>query len=95
MPRSIKKSVREIRFTTTVADARTPVEVPDAPTHVAEEPKTYSGESGADLAARIESEMRQAAASLDFEKAARLRDQLFDVKAQLEPTAPARGPEVK
>jgi len=59
---------------------------------VAEEATTYSAEAGADLVEKIESEMRQAAASLDFEKAARLRDQLFDVKAQLDTATPARGP---
>jgi excinuclease ABC subunit B len=90
-PRSIEKSVREIRFTTTVADARTPAEPPARPARVAEEATRYSGEAGADLVAKIELEMRQAAASLDFEKAARLRDQLFDVKAQLDTAAPARG----
>ena len=84
VPRSIEKSVQEIRFTTAVADARTPAEVPDKPARVAEETTNYNRTDGADLATTIESEMRQAAASLDFEKAARLRDQLFDVKAQLD-----------
>jgi excinuclease ABC subunit B len=34
------------------------------------------------MIAAIESEMKEAAAALDFEAAARLRDQLFELKAR-------------
>jgi excinuclease ABC subunit B len=34
------------------------------------------------MIARLEREMREAAAELDFETAARLRDQLFEIKAK-------------
>ncbi|MFQ5529431.1 MAG: excinuclease ABC subunit UvrB [Gemmatimonadota bacterium] len=93
-PRSIRKSVREIRFTTTVADARSE-QRREGEDRVAETTSPYAGRHGAELIAEIEQEMRQAAAELDFERAARLRDQLFDVRAQLdtsrsaEPAAPA------
>jgi excinuclease ABC subunit B len=38
----------------------------------------------------LEDQMREAATSLDFEAAARLRDQLFEVKARMA-GAPVRG----
>jgi excinuclease ABC subunit B len=69
--------VEEVRFSTRVADAR--IEKPK----VAERAPAYA--TGEDLAALIdamEKEMREAAAALDFETAARLRDQLFDLKAK-------------
>jgi len=87
-PRSIEKSVREIRFTTTVADAATPTGTPPEKVRVAERRPGYTRGGSAELVARIEEEMREAAANLDFEKAALLRDQLFDVKAQLDAAVP-------
>ncbi len=89
-PQTIQKSVREIRFTTTVADARIAKRETKSRGRVAEAESVYAGRKGADLVAVIEAEMKQAAADLDFERAARLRDQLFDVRAQLDTTAPAR-----
>ena len=89
-PKTIQKSVREIRFTTTVADARIAKRETKSRGRVAETESVYAGRKGADLVAVIEAEMKQAAADLDFERAARLRDQLFDVRAQLDTTAPAR-----
>jgi excinuclease ABC subunit B len=76
-PRSIVKSVEQIRFTTSVADARDTAAV-------RESEKKYSGMDPAELARQLESEMRAAAQALDFERAARLRDELFDVRATLE-----------
>jgi excinuclease ABC subunit B len=38
------------------------------------------------LIARLEEEMRQAAKALDFETAARLRDELFDIRAKMDGT---------
>jgi excinuclease ABC subunit B len=76
VPRSIVKSVEQIRFTTSVADAR-----------VAESPPAYDRYSGidpAELAHQIENEMKMAAQALDFERAARLRDELFEVRVALE-----------
>ncbi|UCG75810.1 MAG: UvrB/UvrC motif-containing protein, partial [Gemmatimonadota bacterium] len=77
-PRSIVKSVEEIRFTTAVADARGEPE-----RRVAESLSDYGELGGEELAARLEEEMRRAAEQLDFERAARVRDELFDVKAAL------------
>ena len=38
----------------------------------------------AELAHQLENEMKQAAQALDFERAARLRDELFEVRAAME-----------
>ena len=88
-PRSIVKSVGDIRFVTRVADARGG--------RVAAEPVRRP----ADAAEReamirlLESQMQAAAEALDFELAALLRDQLLELKSELEPRggrrAPARG----
>jgi len=83
VPRSIVKSVEQIRFTTSVADAR-----------VAESPPAYDRYSGidpAELAHQIENEMKMAAQALDFERAARLRDELFEVRVALETSPKGRG----
>ncbi len=79
-PRSIVKSVEEIRFTTAVADARGPREP-----LVAEVLSAYGDLEPEELVERLEAEMRLAAERLDFERAARIRDELFDVKAELAP----------
>ena len=82
VPRTIVKSVEQIRFTTSVADAR-----------VAESPGPggrYAGVDPAELAQQLENEMKQAAQALDFERAARLRDELFEVRAAME-TGPGKS----
>jgi excinuclease ABC subunit B len=76
IPRSIVKSVEQIRFTTSVADAR--VAERDA------SGDSYGGVDPAELAHRLENEMKEAAQALDFERAARLRDELFEVRAAIE-----------
>jgi len=84
LPQSIRKSVDQVRFVTRVADARTerraaaPEQTP-APTLNREE-----------LITVLEQQMREAAAELDFELAARLRDQLFELRAAGD--APRRSP---
>ena len=70
------KSVEQIRFTTSVADAR--VAEPEASAG------RYGGVDPAELAHQLENEMKQAAQALDFERAARLRDELFEVRAAIE-----------
>jgi excinuclease ABC subunit B len=76
-PRTIEKSIQEIQFSTRVADARM------SPAAVKEAPATYTDEVNREEYAKIlEEEMRQAAESLDFERAALLRDQLFELKAE-------------
>ncbi len=89
IPRSIVKSIIDIRFVTRVADARGS-RVPAAP---ARRP-TDATEREA-MIQLLESQMQAAAEALDFEQAALLRDQLLELKAELEPRggrhAPARG----
>jgi excinuclease ABC subunit B len=75
-PRSVSKSVDQVRLITRVADAR----IERAPSREAPTPRAPEGDVAA-LIARLEKEMKEAAAALDFETAARLRDELFDVRA--------------
>ncbi len=78
VPRSIIKSVDEIRFSTAVADAREPQP------SVRERIGSYEALEPDELVEVLEREMLEAAEALDFERAARLRDELFEVKAKLE-----------
>ena len=87
-PRSIVKSVREIRFSTAVADAR------EAQPAVFEREGAYEKLSAEELADVIEKDMRAAAAALDFETAARLRDELFEIRVRIGGRARARPPGV-
>ncbi len=84
-PRSIVKSVDQIRFTTRVADAREDP-VPRA------EALSLAGKVAADwtsldeagrgaVVKQLEDEMRRAADDLDFELAAQIRDQILDLRA--------------
>jgi len=86
-PRSIVKSVGDIRFVTRVADARGVRKVAEGAGHPA---GAHEREA---LIALLESQMRAAAEALDFEQAALLRDQLLELKAMGDPVrhAPARG----
>jgi excinuclease ABC subunit B len=81
-PRGVEKSVDQVRFITRVADARTEREGRERERKVAEKVATYGNEDPAAMVERLEREMREAAANLDFETAARLRDQLFELKAK-------------
>ncbi len=75
-PETIRKSIEEIEFTTRVADARA------VPTAVAEGKETYADEVNREEYVKIlEKEMEEAAEALDFERAALLRDQLFQLRA--------------
>ncbi len=78
VPRSIIKSVDEIRFSTAVADAR------ERQPSVRERISSYEALEPGELVEVLEGEMREAAEALDFERAARLRDELFEVKAKLD-----------
>ncbi|MGI9627330.1 MAG: excinuclease ABC subunit UvrB [Longimicrobiales bacterium] len=76
-PATITKSIEEIEFSTRVADAK------DKPLMVAEADPTYLDEVNSEEYVKIlEEEMAKAAEGLDFEKAAILRDQLFQLKAK-------------
>ena len=89
IPRTIIKSVADIERSTRVADAR--VSKQEAETKqarkVAEARATYTANVGRDpveVMRDLESEMRDAAAQLDFERAALLRDQLLELRAQMD-----------
>jgi excinuclease ABC subunit B len=76
-PETIQKSVQEIEFTTRVADAR------QKPCGRVSEPKAqYADEVNTEEFIKIlEQEMAEAAEVMDFEQAAILRDQIFELKA--------------
>jgi excinuclease ABC subunit B len=75
-PETIRKSVEEIEFSTRLADARS------APAFVAEPGATYADEVNREEYAKIlEKEMAAAAEALDFERAALIRDQIFELRA--------------
>jgi excinuclease ABC subunit B len=86
IPVSVSKSIDQVRFITRVADARTEREEERGPKRrkVAEaEAPGYEMDDPETLVAMLEQQMREAATALDFEAAARLRDQLFEVKARM------------
>src|SRR4051794_6185697 len=87
-PISVSKSVEQVRFSTRVADART-TERPEP--RVAEPARGYAVMDTATLEKMLEEQMRDAAAAMDFELAAQLRDQLFELRAR--GTAPAVRPQ--
>jgi excinuclease ABC subunit B len=77
VPRSVLKSADEVRFITRVADARE-----QRALRVAERGAQYEGKDVDAAIAQLEGEMRAAAKDLDFETAAQLRDQLFELRAR-------------
>jgi excinuclease ABC subunit B len=76
-PRSVSKSVDQVRFITRVADARVEKE---KKAKVAEATPSYAAMDRDVLAKMLEDQMKDAAANMDFELAATLRDQLFELK---------------
>ncbi|MEO8580248.1 MAG: excinuclease ABC subunit UvrB, partial [Gemmatimonadales bacterium] len=83
-PVSVKKSVDQVRFATRVADSRVERDEreKERTRRVAESGSRYGVENLPGLIADLEAQMREAATNLDFETAARLRDELFEVKAK-------------
>ncbi|MDH3213480.1 MAG: excinuclease ABC subunit UvrB, partial [Myxococcales bacterium] len=79
-PTSIRKSVDQVRFVTRVADARAERPAAEGRERVAAPPLDRE-----QLIAMLERQMREAAAELDFELAATLRDQLFELRAAGDP----------
>jgi excinuclease ABC subunit B len=75
-PRSVSKTVDQVKFATRVADAR--IEYQAAPE------KKPEKLAPAELLVVLEQQMKEAAAELDFETAAQLRDQVFDLRAALD-----------
>ena len=102
MPRGVVKSVADVRFVTRVADARDEREAQEAgragvkqQQRVAEAGIKYGTDDMPSLVKQLEEQMREAATNLDFETAARLRDELFDVRAAMDGKArrtPRRTP---
>ncbi len=78
-PQSVVKSIDQVRFSTRVADARAPR---DDQRKVAEPESGYDVMEPAALEAMLEEQMRTASKDMDFELAAQLRDQLFEVRAR-------------
>ncbi|MBL0172651.1 MAG: excinuclease ABC subunit UvrB [Gemmatimonadaceae bacterium] len=93
VPHGVIKSVDEVRFITRVADARIEKDVAAPATRaIGGERMARSREELETLVGELEVAMREAATALDFEAAARLRDQLFEVRTALgEKPAQARG----
>jgi excinuclease ABC subunit B len=87
VPRSISKSVDEVRLTTRVADAGA------ARIGAARGEKEGTHLDRENLIEVLEQQMREAAAELDYERAAELRDQIFELKAAGDPVRrqPTRG----
>ena len=85
-PTSVSKSIADVRFVTRVADARMErdEEKPKRGRKVAETTApSYEHVEPETLVKMLEEQMREAAVALDFEAAARLRDQLFEVRARM------------
>ncbi|MFP4623654.1 MAG: excinuclease ABC subunit UvrB, partial [Gemmatimonadota bacterium] len=79
-PQTIVKTVDQLLWSTRVADARVGTEA----TRVSEARPSYADEVDLEQWARIlEEQMKEAAVAMDFERAAQLRDQLYEVRAEL------------
>jgi len=98
-PIGVRKSIEQVRFSTRVADARmeegeeqdgTPLAA-YGQTKVAEPAGGYAAADVPALIATLEQEMQVAAKALDFEAAARLRDQLFELRVRTGDTPGARS----
>ncbi|MGZ8397731.1 MAG: excinuclease ABC subunit UvrB [Gemmatimonadales bacterium] len=88
-PTSIVKSMEQVRLSTHVADARTERVEPVKPLQDRLDLKDPSKRAA--MITSIEKQMREAAANLEFEVAALLRDQLNELKALSAPDV-RRGP---
>jgi len=77
VPKSIIKSMSEVRLSTHVADARTEKPAAAAP----RPPDLHDPAQRAAMVVALEKQMKLAAANLEFEMAALLRDQIADLKS--------------
>jgi excinuclease ABC subunit B len=91
IPMTVFKSVSEIEMSTRVADARTPKAAPESKAAGKAERRVVGQKSPEELLKQLEQEMRDAAAQLDFERAAVLRDQYMEFKAEMDGAKP--GPQ--
>lgn len=78
VPRSIEKTTEQVLETTAVANVRPSEERLDEEWLVAE------GTDRRELLARLEKEMKLAAQALEFEKAAKLRDRIREIRQEIE-----------
>ena len=93
-PVGVVKSIEDIHLMTRVADARGE-DRGEAPKPLRKHDKERTREELQALVGELETLMREAAIAMDFESAARLRDQLFEVRTTLGDNArSARGVEV-
>ncbi|MEO7084230.1 MAG: excinuclease ABC subunit UvrB [Gemmatimonadaceae bacterium] len=83
IPTSVSKSIAEVRFSTRVADARAEKEEKKVAEPAA---RGYAIMETESLEKMLEEQMREAAAAMDFELAAQLRDQLFELRAKRDKT---------
>ncbi|NNC27745.1 excinuclease ABC subunit UvrB [Longimicrobium terrae] len=93
IPQTILKSVDEIESSTRVADARTPKVEADKRTgadRLREASVDFGTRTPEEMLKEIENQMRDAAAQLDFERAAVLRDQYLELKAEMDGAKPAQ-----
>ncbi len=88
VPQGVIKSVSDIRFITRVADAREEREAKAK--RVAESDARWGAEDFDKRLATLETDMKRAAEELDFENAARLRDEVFELRAARDRAAQAR-----
>jgi excinuclease ABC subunit B len=86
IPQTIIKSVEEIERSTRVADSRAAKNAAEEAKHMrlAEARAPYGARRPEEVLADLERDMRDAAAQLDFERAAVLRDQYLELKAQMD-----------
>jgi excinuclease ABC subunit B len=85
-PESVVKSVDQVRFITRVADAREG----GGARRVAERPPKYDAKTIEQTIVELEREMKEAAKNLDFETAARLRDEVFELRAAVDGSSATR-----
>jgi len=78
VPRSIVKSTAQVLETTAVADAKAAEEMTN------DEVRMANGEDRRALIARLQKEMEQAAQMLEFEKAAKFRDRIRELRQQID-----------
>ncbi|HEX8245656.1 MAG TPA: UvrB/UvrC motif-containing protein, partial [Longimicrobium sp.] len=93
IPTTIIKSVNEIEMQTRVADARSqkPEPAMGGKGKKAAEKRQPFGKTPEEVLKDIEQEMRNAAAQLDFERAALLRDQYLELKAEMDGAKPTQA----
>ena len=92
IPQTVMKSIEEIERSTRVADSRSAKAEArqEEVQKVAERRAAFGEKKPQEILADIEREMRDAAAQLDFERAALLRDQYLELKAEMDGARPAQ-----